>query len=262
MKTSLRRYVGWFWREWLRPLALAAAIVFPLKSAVADWNYVPSGSMIPSILPGELVWINKLAYDLKVPFTTVHLAEWGNPQRGDVVVFYSPADGIRLVKRIVGLPGDVIESRDDHLFINGAPLAYAAFIGTAQRAGVPAGALLAEERLVPRSHPVMELPECSGPADLRAGAGAARPVLRDGRQPRQQPRLPLFWLRDARPHSGPGHHRGRLRRSRPLRAAALRAIRQRHPLGVCRALNQSAELAHVFRRNANGPARQTAIITL
>ena len=57
MKTSLRRYVGWFWREWLRPLALAAAIVFPLKSAVADWNYVPSGSMIPSILPGELVWI-------------------------------------------------------------------------------------------------------------------------------------------------------------------------------------------------------------
>jgi signal peptidase I len=158
MKTSLRRYVGWFWREWLRPLALAAAIVFPLKSAVADWNYVPSGSMIPSILPGELVWINKLAYDLKVPFTTVHLAEWGNPQRGDVVVFYSPADGIRLVKRIVGLPGDVIESRDDHLFINGAPLAYAAFIGTAQRAGVPAGALLAEERLVPRSHPVMELP--------------------------------------------------------------------------------------------------------
>jgi len=79
MKTSLRRYVGWFWREWLRPLALAAAIVFPLKSAVADWNYVPSGSMIPSILPGELVWINKLAYDLKVPFTTVHLAEWGNP---------------------------------------------------------------------------------------------------------------------------------------------------------------------------------------
>ena len=140
MKTLLRQYVSWFWREWLRPLALAAAIVFPLKSAVADWNYVPSGSMIPSILPGELVWINKLAYDLKVPFTTVHLAEWGSPQRGDVVVFYSPADGIRLVKRIVGLPGDLIESRNDRLFINGVPLAYAAFAGAARPAGVPAGA--------------------------------------------------------------------------------------------------------------------------
>ena len=174
MKTWLRRYAGWLWREWLRPLALAAAIVFPLKSAVADWNYVPSGSMIPSILPGELVWINKLAYDLKVPFTTVHLAAWGNPQHGDVVVFYSPADGTRLVKRIVGLPGDVIESRDDHLFINGAPLAYAAFIGTAQRAGVPAGAMLAEERLVTRSHPVMTLPDLPalrnfGPVRVPAG---------------------------------------------------------------------------------------------
>jgi signal peptidase I len=158
MKTSLRRYVGWFWREWLRPLALAAAIVFPLKSAVADWNYVPSGSMIPSILPGELVWINKLAYDLKVPFTTVHLAEWGNPQRGDVVVFYSPADGTRLVKRIVGLPGDLIESRNDLLFINGAPLPYAAFAGATPPAGVPAGAMLAEERLTSRSHPVLWLP--------------------------------------------------------------------------------------------------------
>jgi signal peptidase I len=174
MKTWLRRYAGWLWREWLRPLALAAAIVFPLKSAVADWNYVPSGSMIPSILPGELVWINKLAYDLKVPFTTVHLAAWGNPQHGDVVVFYSPADGTRLVKRIVGLPGDVIESRDDHLFINGAPLAYAAFSGAAQPAGVPAGAMLAEERLVTRSHPVMTLPDLPalrnfGPVRVPAG---------------------------------------------------------------------------------------------
>ena len=158
MKTLLRRYVGWFWREWLRPFALAAAIVLPLKSAVADWNFVPSGSMIPSILPGELVGIDKLAYDLKVPFTTLHLAEWGNPQRGEVVVFYSPADGTRLVKRIVGLPGDLIESRNDRLFINGTPLVYAGFAGATPPAGVPAGAMLAEERLAGRPHPVMALP--------------------------------------------------------------------------------------------------------
>ena len=97
MKAKLRRLAAWLWREWVRPITLAAAIVFPLKSALADWNYVPSGSMEPSIRPGELVLVNKLAYDLKVPFTTRHLAEWGDPARGDVVVLYSPADGERLV---------------------------------------------------------------------------------------------------------------------------------------------------------------------
>jgi signal peptidase I len=99
------RFVRWFWREWLRPLAFAVAIVFPLKSSLAEWNYVPSASMVPSLLPGDLVWVNKLAYDLKVPFTTRHLAEWGDPWRGEVAVFYSPADGTRLVKRVIGLPG-------------------------------------------------------------------------------------------------------------------------------------------------------------
>jgi signal peptidase I len=107
------------WRQWIRPFALAFVIVAPLKSAVADWNWVPIGSMKPSILEGELVLVNKLAYDLKIPFTTLHLSTWGNPVRGDVVVFYSPKDGTRLVKRVVGLPGDTVELRDDILFLNG-----------------------------------------------------------------------------------------------------------------------------------------------
>ena len=103
------------WREWMRPFVLAAIIIAPLKSAVADWNWVPTGSMKPSILEGELVLVNKLAYDLKVPFTTLHLSTWGDPLRGDVVVFYSPKDGTRLVKRVIGLPGDRVEMRDDVL---------------------------------------------------------------------------------------------------------------------------------------------------
>jgi signal peptidase I len=98
----------------------------PLKSAVADWNWVPSGSMKPSILEGELVFVNKLAYDLKVPFTTLHVSTWANPARGDVVVFYSPQDGTRLVKRVVGLPGDTIALRDDVLSVNGVPQEYSA----------------------------------------------------------------------------------------------------------------------------------------
>jgi len=112
------------WREWIGPIALVFIIVAPLKSAVADWNWVPTGSMKPSILEGELVLVNKLAYDLKVPFTTLHLSTWGNPVRGDVVVFYSPLDGTRLVKRVVGLPGDKVELRNDVLYLNGVPQQY------------------------------------------------------------------------------------------------------------------------------------------
>jgi len=80
--------------------------------------------MKPTILEGDRVFVNKLAYDLKVPFTTWHIAEWSNPQRGDIVVFYSPKDGQRLVKRVIGLPGDTVESRDDQLVINSQPLEY------------------------------------------------------------------------------------------------------------------------------------------
>jgi signal peptidase I len=146
------------WRDWLRPLALAAAIVFPLKSSLAEWNYIPSASMVPSLLPGDLVWVNKLAYDLKVPFTTWHLAAWGNPQRGEVAVFYSPADGTRLVKRVVGLPGDVIESRQDRLYVNGVPVAYAPGPTGQDLPRAGDGLIVAEERLPGRTHPVMIQP--------------------------------------------------------------------------------------------------------
>src|SRR3954449_2152472 len=90
----------------LRSIALLALVIFAARSSLADWNDVPSGSMKPTILEGDRLYVNKLAYDLKIPFTTFHLAEWSNPQRGDIVVFFSPHDGQRLVKRAVGLPGD------------------------------------------------------------------------------------------------------------------------------------------------------------
>jgi len=112
-----------FWRE-TRPLLLTILILTAVRSAIADWNDVPSGSMNPTIVEGDRVFVNKLAYDLKVPFTTWHIAQWSNPKRGDIDVFYSPADGIRLVKRVIGLPGDSIELVNDRLFINGVPAAY------------------------------------------------------------------------------------------------------------------------------------------
>ena len=111
------------WREG-KSLLLTILILTAVRSAIADWNDVPTGSMNPTIVQGDRVFVNKLAYDLKVPFTTWHLAQWSNPKRGDIVVFFSPVDGTRLVKRVIGLPGDKIEMTNDRLLINGRPSEY------------------------------------------------------------------------------------------------------------------------------------------
>lgn len=144
-------------------------IVSSLRSALADWNDVPTGSMKPTILEGDRVWVNKLAYDLKVPFTTWHIAEWGNPARGDVVVFFSPKDETRLVKRVIGLPGDVVELRQDRLFINGQSVAYEALADDIRnRIGEPEKSAhqFAREVLVGKPHAVMSAPSVPAPRDF------------------------------------------------------------------------------------------------
>src|SRR5580765_7282643 len=113
-----------WWRQEIRPLLILALVMFSIRSSLADWNDVPTGSMKPTILEGDRVFVNKLAYDLKAPFTTSHIAEWSHPQRGDIVVFFSPKDGTRLVKRVIGLPGDTVEMRNEQLVINGQPVDY------------------------------------------------------------------------------------------------------------------------------------------
>jgi len=113
-----------FMRHWVFSTLLMVFSVFTLRSAVADWNDVPTGSMKPTILIGDRIFVNKLAYDLKIPFTSTRLATWDDPQRGDIVICWSPADGARLVKRVVGTPGDVIEMKNGHLIINGKALEY------------------------------------------------------------------------------------------------------------------------------------------
>jgi len=112
------------WRQWIKPFAIILLVLGSFRSAIADWNDVPSGSMRPTIFEGDRIFVNKLAYDLKVPFTTWHIASWASPRRGDVVVFFSPDDGKRLVKRVIGLPGDRIELQDNTLYINGQRASY------------------------------------------------------------------------------------------------------------------------------------------
>lgn len=150
-----------WWRQEIRPLLVLALVLFSVRSSLADWNIVPSGSMQPTILVGDRVFVNKLAYDLKVPFTTLHLAQWGNPQRGDIVVFYSPHDGTRLVKRVIGVPGDTIELRDDQLVLNGRPVDYAPLEGSISGQLPPSERALsrfAVEKLPGAGHWVMGLP--------------------------------------------------------------------------------------------------------
>jgi signal peptidase I len=90
-----------------------------MRTAVADWNPVPSGSMRPTIIEGDVVLVNRVAYDFKLPLTDVSLLRLADPQRNDVVTFTSPRDGVRLVKRIVAVPGDVVAMHDGVLVING-----------------------------------------------------------------------------------------------------------------------------------------------
>jgi signal peptidase I len=94
------------------------------RTAIADWNPIPSGSMRPNLLEGDVVLVNRIAYDLKFPLTDVVLARLGDPRRGDIVTFTSPADGKRLIKRLVALPGDVVEMRNKQLIINGVQADY------------------------------------------------------------------------------------------------------------------------------------------
>ncbi|MCX6925440.1 MAG: signal peptidase I [Verrucomicrobia bacterium] len=178
MKTgALCSRVRQYWQREIRPLLVLGLVIFAIRSSFADLNDVPTGSMKPTILEGDRVFINKLAYDLKVPFTTLHLAEWSNPQRGDIVVFYSPHDGTRLVKRVVGLPGDMIELRNEALVIGGKPVDYApldAEIANQLSEAEQREGLFATERLSAKPHAVMALPSLPakrsfGPVRVPAG---------------------------------------------------------------------------------------------
>jgi signal peptidase I len=156
-----RRITHYLWAEWIRPLALPLLLIACAKSALGDINYVPSGSMHPTLLEGDVVFVNKLAYDLRVPFTFERLAHWSEPARGDVVVCFEPKEGTRLVKRVVGIPGDTIELRNEILYVNGTRLDYQPVAGASYGdldATERANAVFARERLGAHAHAVMALP--------------------------------------------------------------------------------------------------------
>jgi len=115
----VRQFLSKVWKEWRLTIFLVVFVVLPVKSSLADFNWVPTGSMKPTILEGDFIFVNKAAYDLRIPLTRVRLAHWADPKAGDIVICFSPDEGTRLIKRVVGLPGDVLELRHNRLFING-----------------------------------------------------------------------------------------------------------------------------------------------
>jgi len=101
-----------------KSLLLFISLMLVFRSAVADWNDVPTGSMKPTIVEGDRILINKVAYDLKLPFSQYSLMKFADPLRNDIVTFESKAADKRLVKRVIGIPGDTVSLNKNQLMIN------------------------------------------------------------------------------------------------------------------------------------------------
>ena len=135
--------MGKLWHNWVRPIGTVVLVVVVFRSMLLDWNDVPTGSMEPEIHVGDRIAVNRLAYGLQfpltgptigIPFTPIQFDNpldgipqiaWGSgPARGDIVTFWNPVTNVRMVKRIVAVPGDVIEIRDSAMTINGTAPTY------------------------------------------------------------------------------------------------------------------------------------------
>jgi signal peptidase I len=156
-------------RDWMKLvyLAIVIIVVMAFRSSIADWNDVMTGSMAPTILPGDRLLVNKTAYGLMFPFTEKYLLEWSEARRGDVVVFSARAGGeeLRMVKRIVGIPGDLIGYRRGRLTINNEMVEYVPLPEWMQIAFSPYDRWEHEtalELLGSRPHPVLHTPAAPG----------------------------------------------------------------------------------------------------
>jgi len=115
-----------WWLDWTAGLFPVIAAVFFLRSFVVEPFKIPSGSMIPTLLVGDLILVNKFTYGLRLPVLNAKITEGTPPQRGDVMVFrYPPKPSQDYIKRVVGVPGDTVAYLNKRLTINGQPVATA-----------------------------------------------------------------------------------------------------------------------------------------
>jgi signal peptidase I len=171
VRTATLERLATLWREY-RATLLFLLLMVCFRSAWADWVTVPSGSMNPTILEGDRLLVDKHVFGLRIPFTRVHLTAGEAPSRGDIVVFDSPRDGTSLVKRVVGVPGDVITLDDERLIVNGQGARYTIEDVQGLRRLLTATAaqhpLLLREAGLGASHEVMLLPGRAAPRSFGA----------------------------------------------------------------------------------------------
>jgi len=104
-------------------VVLFVCIAF-FRTAIADWNYVPSGSMEPNLFDGDWVWVDKTTYGPSIPLANIRLFNTGDPVRGDIITFVPPHTEILYVKRVIGIPGDTIRVLGREILINGRKIPY------------------------------------------------------------------------------------------------------------------------------------------
>ena len=113
------------WLEFTADLFPVIAFIFILRSFFFEPFKIPSGSMIPTLQIGDFILVNKFTYGVRFPVWNKKILEIGSPARGDVVVFRYPVDeSVDYIKRVVGVPGDLVEYKNKHLTVNGQAFAY------------------------------------------------------------------------------------------------------------------------------------------
>ncbi|MDP2820408.1 MAG: signal peptidase I [Polaromonas sp.] len=112
-----------WWLDWTAGLFPVIVVVFLLRSFLFEPFKIPSGSMIPTLLVGDLILVNKFHYGVRLPVINTKVLDNNSPQRGDVMVFrYPPKPSLDYIKRVVGLPGDEVAYLNKTLTVNGKPL--------------------------------------------------------------------------------------------------------------------------------------------
>jgi signal peptidase I len=145
--------------EYARSLFPLVLVVLLIRSFVFEPFRIPSASMMPGLVDGDFIIVTKYAYGLRLPLLHTRLMQTGEPQRGDVVVFRLPADpSEHLIKRLVGLPGDHVQVRDNRVYINGT-LMPQRLDGEYRGEFGFHGAPLAQERFGGVSHELMFAPD-------------------------------------------------------------------------------------------------------
>ncbi len=148
--------------EYARSFFPVLLLILLFRSFVAEPFKIPSGSMMPTLLVGDFILVNKFAYGLRLPVLNTKIVSVGEPERGDVFVFRFPENPKEdYIKRVVGLPGDEVTYRNKTLYINGVEVAESEvgpYAGPSEAGRSMAGAQVKEERLGEVEHRIMEIP--------------------------------------------------------------------------------------------------------